>query len=279
MRNTLKFGRDASVKNMIWNFLVMLTVIVFSASAHAEKWVIVTNEWPPFTCSRCPENGAAVKALRELLKTQGIELEVIFTSWTQALKMGGDKDKVGFFPIWSESVKEGYMASDTLFKSPLGFVEPRGKPLVWNRLSDLKGKTIGIAKDYGYTEEFSKLIKEGVIKSEVVDSDDTNLRKVALGKIDGAILDLNNAKYFLAGSLKILSHEVAISSKIIESKTLHIGFNPHSHAKNEVIKAGLKKVQFQKIVDNYLAKYMASNFDINCDHCFSSVSPVLAQYP
>jgi len=252
-------------------------LLFFSSVSKAEKWVITTLEWPPFTCSRCPENGAAAKALRELLKTQGVQVEFRFSSWTQAVKDGAAASKVGYFPAWNEDVKEGFVASDALFQSPIGFIEPRGKPLIWNKLSDLKGKTIGIAQDYGNTAEFNKLVKEGVIKTETVESDDTNIRKVAIGKIDGALLDINNAKYFLAGSLKNLSRDVVINSKVIETKTLHVMFNSHNRDKNAVIQAGLKKVRFQKMIDDYMAKYMAE-FDYKpCEFCFSPAYPVLAQ--
>ena len=267
------------MKNAIWYFFFTVTFMVYSSAAHAEKWVITTLEWPPFTCSRCPENGAAAKALREMLKTQGVEVEFIFSSWTQAVKEGAGKDKVGYFPIWDGDLKDGFVASDSLFKSPLGFIEPRGKPLIWNKLSDLKGKVIGVAKDYRNTPEFNKLVSEGVIKTEVVESDDTNIRKVALGKMDGALLDVNNAKYFLTGPLKNLSRDVAISPKFIENKTLHIALNAHSHDKNKIIKAGLQKVNFQRIVDMYLGKYMVGADQVPCEFCFSSVSPVLAQHP
>gem|GEM_PF-2585783 len=267
------------MKNSIWYFFFAVTFMVYSSTAHAEKWVITTTEWPPFICSRCPENGAAAKALRETMKTQGVEVEFIFSTWTQAVFNGAAKDKIGYFPIWAGDLKDGFVASETLFKSPLGFVEPRGKPLIWNKLADLKGKVIGVGRDYRNTPEFNKLVADGVIKTEVVGSDDTNMRKVALGKLDGALIDVNNAKYFLTSTLKNLSKDVAISPKIIDNVSLHIALNPHSHEKNKMIKAGLEKVNFQRIVDMYLSKYLVDANQIPCEFCFSSASPVLAQYP
>jgi polar amino acid transport system substrate-binding protein len=231
---------------------------VFSSSVcQAEKWVLTTLEWPPYTCSQCPGKGAAAKALAEALKKQNVELEFVFLPWSEAIKVGGDKSKVGYFPTWNEDGRPGFVASVALFESPLGFLEPKGRPLMWNKLSDLKGKTIGVVKDYGNTAEFNRLVAEGVIKTEVVESDDTNMRKVALGKLDGTLIDLNNARYFLNHSLKSVSGELALNPKIIGKKALYVALNTHDTQKHaDVIKEAVKKENLQKAIDDYMVKYM-----------------------
>ncbi|MNJ92693.1 Bacterial extracellular solute-binding protein, family 3 [compost metagenome] len=243
------------------NVMKLLLVILISAlkttTAHAKSdtWIFTTLEWPPFMCSRCPENGAAAKALRETLRKSGIRVEFSFQSWTKAVKNGSLKENVGFFPAWHEEVREGFVSSSALFFSPVGFVEPRSKPLIWNHLSDLKGKVIGISQDYGYPKEFNQLVAAGVIKVEVVESDDTNLRKVALGRVDGALLDINNARYFLSMSLKNLGGRVSVNNKVVENKSLHAAFNSYSHDKVAILEGALRQTNFQKIVDDYLKKY------------------------
>jgi polar amino acid transport system substrate-binding protein len=238
------------------SFLLMF--LVFSSSVcQAEKWVLTTLEWPPYTCSQCPGKGAAAKALAEALKKQNIELEFVFLPWTEAIKAGADKTNVGYFPAWLEDVKPGFVTSVALFESPLGFLEPKARPLRWNKLSDLKGKTIGVTKDYGNTVEFNRLVAEGVIKTEVVESDDTNMRKVALGKLDGTLIDLNNARYFLDNSLKSISGEISINPKILEKKELYVALNSHDTKKHaDVIMAAMKKGNLQKSIDAYMVKYM-----------------------
>jgi len=169
-------------------------------------------------CSRCPENGAGAKVLRTALKAIDVEVEFVFLTWSRAVKEGAHQKYVGYYPAWPEDVFAGFKASDVAFKSPLGFIEPKGRPLRWEKLSDLKGKVIGTAQDYGNTVEFNNLVKSGVIKTEVVISDDTNIRKVAAGKLDGAVIDIANAKYYLGTSLKDIAHKVRVSPKILDTK-------------------------------------------------------------
>lgn len=242
--------------NVIKLFLISFSLFLSALSAQAEVWRITTLEWPPFVCSRCPENGAAAKALRESLAKSGIQVRFEFYSWTKAMHLGKNPEYVGYYPAWPEEIKGTFISSKALFTSPVGFVEPRNKPLQWNQLSDLKGKLIGTSQDYGNTVEFNRLVAEGVIRTEVVESDDTNMRKVALGRLDGALLDINNARYFLSLSLKNISGRININSKVIENKSLHMVFNAH-HADQAVkFQEILKTADFQKSVDEYLKKYL-----------------------
>jgi len=227
--------------------------------ALAEHWVVATLEWPPFTCSRCPENGAAASALRQTMKTVDIDVEFDFLTWTQVLKKGAQPPYIGYFPVYPESIRPGFTASPVLFHSPLGFIEPRNKPLVWKKLSDLHGKLIGTVQDYGNPAEFNQLIHDKVIRTEVVMSDDTNVRKVALEKLDGALLDLNETRYFLNVTMKPLAGRVNINPHIVENKPLSLSFNPANGAKVAKLKEALAKVSFEDLVDQYLVKYLKHN--------------------
>jgi len=240
-----------------------ITLFVFSVffvgmvPAKAEHWVINTLEWPPFTCSRCPENGAAIKALKQTLKSVGVTAEFVFYSWTQAMKKSREnKNVVGLFPAWPGDIKPGLVPSEALFHSPIGFIEPINKPLKWQKLSDLKGKKIGMTQDYGYNEELLSLVKKGDIIASVVLNDETNFLKVALEKLDGAVMDVNNARYVIYMTQRGLAGRVSVNSRIIQNESLHLAFNEFNKEKAETLSRGLKKVNFQRIVDDYMVKYL-----------------------
>ncbi|WII70726.1 transporter substrate-binding domain-containing protein [Bdellovibrio sp. 22V] len=241
--------------NVIKFFPLLVLLLLFSPRAQAERWVIATLEWPPFICSRCPDNGAAANALRETLKKVDVNVEFVFSSWTQTVKKGNRPDMIGYFPAWKEEVLPEFIASPVLFRSPLGFIEPRGKPLVWNELTDLRGKKIGVTEDYGNTVEFNRLVKNKTIHVEAVISDDTNVRKVALGKLDAALMDINNARYLIYVLQPHLAGRVSINKKIVEDKELFFAFNKHNVEKRKKLEKALTLVNFQRMVDDYLLRY------------------------
>lgn len=248
--------RNIQTANLLRSFTLLMGLIFSLHSVAAEKWIVTTLEWPPFSCEKCPEQGAGCKALKEAMKAVGVEVEYVFLPWTRAIKDGAEAKYVGYYPSWPEDVQAGFSPSPSVFKSPLGFIEPKGKALTWTSLADLKGKNIGTVQDYGNTKEFNQLIKDGVIKTEVVASDDVNVKKVAGGRIDGAIIDINNAKWFLATDMKDLAGKVQVNPKSIEDKDLLIAMNTSGAAKKAKLEEALKKVDTAKIVAEYLQKNM-----------------------
>lgn len=247
-----KWTKNHSIKQAF----VLLLLVLAAFEAKAERWVVNTTEWPPFTCSRCPENGAAAKALRETLKQVGIDVEFVFYNWTQALKKGTDPEVVGVFPAWKEITNPDYTPSVLLFRSPIGFLEPRDRPLQWKELKDLKGKLISTTQSYAQPQEFANLVEKKVIRTESVWDDFTNVRKVALGKVDGALMDVNNARYYIYVAQPTLAGRVNVNSRIIGNKELYFAVNSLNHGKMRRLEQGLKKVNFQRIVDDYLVKYV-----------------------
>jgi len=176
--------------------LLVLTALLFSFQALAtETWKIASLDWKPYTGESLPGGGIGIVILRAALKAEGVNLVVEFYPWTRAIQKARDPAYAGLYPTWNEEILGSFIKSPALFKSPVGFVEPRNKPLVWAKLGDLKGKTIGVVQDYGNTREFMALVKGGVIKTEVVVSDILNVRKVAAGRIDGAFIYLTNLDY------------------------------------------------------------------------------------
>lgn len=166
------------------------------------------------------------------------------------------KISYGYFPAWPEDCQEGFTFSEPISHSPLGLVERRNHPLLFNKLSDLKKYTLGIVQDYGNTVEFNKLVKQGVLKPEIVTTDTLNVRKVAMGRIDGALIDENVLKHILTFENPELASSVQFNKKILELKPLGICFrNDLATELNAKLKTALKSHQSQKQVDLYLKNY------------------------
>ena len=237
-------------------FALIFILIPRLTDAKTEVWTVASLEWPPYVCEKCPDEGAAVKALRSALKSINVELEVLYLPWSRTLKEARSPHVIGFFPAWPEESRVAYTASPVLFRSPLGFIEPVGKPLQWQNLEDLTGKRIGVVQDYGNTVEFNLAVRNRKIKTEIVTSDDINIKKVAANRIDGALIDLVNAKWFLKTDLKDLENKVSFSPRVLSNKDLLIYFNAHNKNKIPRLKEALRKINTQKIVDDYLREHL-----------------------
>jgi polar amino acid transport system substrate-binding protein len=243
---------------MIKALLLVASMVASLPAFAAEKWKVTSLDWQPFSGKALPEGGAGIAVLRAALKAEGLDLEVEFYPWTRAIDTAKEPGYAGFYPAWPEDVGEGFSGSPVLFKSPVGFVEPKAKPLVWSKLDDLKGKKIGTVQDYGNTPEFMKLVKSGVIKTEVVPDDLTNIKKVAGERLDGAFIDLNNLSYFLKNDAKNLASQVQANGKVLDTKDLVLGVNNSFTNKKAkaILASGIAKINAEKIIKDYMDKYM-----------------------
>ncbi len=235
------------------NVLVLL-LLLGSCIAKAESWKIATLEWPPYMCSQCYKNGAAAEALREALAKEGIAVEFVFTPWVQAQKNGAKRSFVGYFPAWKEEVLPGFQASSTLFNSPVVFMERKSKPLKWNSLKDLKGKTFAVTEGYGNTREFNNMVKEGAFKTVTVLSEESTIRRLIAGSVDAVLVDLFVGKYYLNKIFALQKDQVHLGNRILENKGLYLAFNEGSLQKVKTLNAAAQKINFQKLVQDYVSK-------------------------
>lgn len=225
---------------------------MFSLSAGAERWVVATVEWPPYTCSKCYRNGAAAEALRQVLEKKGISVEFVFYPWIQTQKNGGKRSFVGYFPAWRDEILPGFSGAGPLFSSPLVFMEKKSKPLVWKTLDDLNGKTFVVTEGYGSTEEIAQKIRRGEFKTVSVLNEESTLVKLAESNVDGVLMDLNVGRYYLKNIFPNYQGKISINPKIIAHKELFFAFNKYSKNKEMQLNEALKAMNFERIVDNYL---------------------------
>ncbi len=215
------------------------------------------DEFPPFTCARCPEGGAGVKALREALRSVDVEIVVTYLPFVHVLREVKSQKYVGYFS-WMASLQPGFVTpTKSLFLSRLVFVERKDHPLVWQQLSDLKGKHIGLYERSGYFDEFMGLVKKGTIVGVVYPSDPARIRLVAQGKLDGALMDRDNALFLIKEMPMSVRKKIHVNNSILHTQGTYFAMQEKQKDKLELFEKALQKVNTQTIVDDYLKKYMS----------------------
>ncbi|MDG0815909.1 substrate-binding periplasmic protein [Bdellovibrio svalbardensis] len=242
-------------KNIFILFFLCAWVSIGRAESVRETWNIVVDEFPPFTCVRCPDGGAGIKALSEALQTVNIDIVVTYLPFVHVLREARSQKYLGYFS-WLASMQSGYAnPSKALFLSRLTLVEQKNHPLVWKELSDLKGKRIGLYEGSGYFEEFMDLVNRGVITVLLYPGDDVRIRLVAQGKLDGALMDRDNAIYHIKQLQSSIREKVQVSEHILHTQGTYFVIQKKHAEKMKILEKALGNVDTQKIVDDYLLKY------------------------
>jgi polar amino acid transport system substrate-binding protein len=111
-------------------------------------------------------------------------------------------------------------------------------------------------QDYVNTAEVDALIASGEIKAQTATSDETNIRKVAGGRIDAAVIDTNVFSYLLANSkdLEKAQEQVQMNAKLLTEKELFVAFKKSAEGKQwlSIYNEGLKKIDITAVMKKYL---------------------------
>lgn len=181
------------VKSVVFvALLVLLPGFTWHAVA-AERVVLATLEWPPYTGESLPDGGAASAVVREAFRAMGYELELRFYPWNRVLHEARENPEIaGYFPEYPENWRrERFLKSRSIGTSPLGLASRAEVVINWRSLDDLARYTLGTVAGYANTLEFDAMAARGRLTTDASNSDTLNLRKVLAGRVDAAVVDAN----------------------------------------------------------------------------------------
>jgi polar amino acid transport system substrate-binding protein len=250
--NLSKFG--------LYALFGLLTVM--DNSVNAKTLALTSLEWPPFAGESLPEQGASIVIVREALAAMGHELKVDFYPWNRAMRLAEKKGNNyhGYFPEYEYDTPD-YLFSALIGTSPLGLIERKDNPLLWQQVKDLNRYSLGVVDGYENTKELDLMIADGSQRAESVTADVQNLRKVAAKRIDGAVIDLLVFQYLVLNSQgDKLKKALSVNSKLLAHKGLYVAFNdsPEGLFWRDTLNQGLEKIDIESLFGQYMKRHFAS---------------------
>lgn len=232
---------------------IIILMFILLKTAEAETWKIASLEYPPHTChNSCKNNGSMGVALQTSLQTIGIKIEYKWLPWTRAINEAKKGKYIGYFPAWPEDCQKGFRFSETISRSRLGLVENVLRPLVYKNTKDLSQYKIGVVQDYGNTKELNRMISKGIIKTESSMKDESNIKKVALGRIDGALVDELVFQHLIRYQFPELKNQVQFNPVVLETKRLGICLKRSLYKDiNQKLKEAFKRIDPEKTAFEY----------------------------
>ena len=218
----------------------------------AEVIRLASLEWPPYTGAQLPDGGETTATLKAAFAAVGYQLEVDFLPWerTLALAKAPDSGYAGYFPeYFSEAISEQFLFSVTIGYGPLGLAERRNQPVQWRLESDLQRYLIGTVQGYVNTETFDRAVAAGLQQAEAAGSDSQNLKKLAAGRIDAAIIDPHVMRYLLDHdpSLASIKPLLGFNPRLLDNKALYVCFRrgPEASKLANALAEGLARIRLR----------------------------------
>ncbi|AQS36592.1 amino acid ABC transporter substrate-binding protein, PAAT family [Shewanella psychrophila] len=242
---------------------MLLLTLLISSSAKADTLKLTSLHWPPYSGKTLVDQGALIAITRAALNAMGHELLVDFYPWSRAVRLASRDDSMylGYLPEYSYPT-QAFIFSESLGVSPLGLVERQVNPIRWPKLINLNEYTLGVVRDYVNTADLDIMIKQGAQPVEVVSSDEHNIKKVATGRVDGAVIDVHVLRFILAREdLKPLADKLQMNQKLLEEKQLYVAFKntPDGHKWRSIVNHGLTRIDAKSILDDYMASVTAAS--------------------
>lgn len=247
-------------RSVLWMILCLITsgllMLVTAIHSRADTLVLSSLNWPPYSGETLKGGGASVVVARAALNAMGHELKVDYYPWSRTIRVVNREDSIymGYFPEYYHPTDQ-FVFSSSMGESPLGIIEYHLFPMQWSRITDLNRYTLGVVRDYVNTLELDEMIDSGRQPVETVSSDEHNIRKVATGRIPGAVMDLYVFNYLVAQPHLVgLGEKLQINKQLIDTKKLYVAFKNSDEGIRwrEIYNEGLARIDINQVVDEYL---------------------------
>ena len=176
------------MKTLLAALLVSLAVSP-SLQAAETVTIVAEDDFYPYShgAGGKPE-GFAVDIVRAAYKAVGVDVDLKVMPYQRGMDETKDGKQVGVFDTAKQPRYDAdYVFHDTpLAQQTLMIWAPAASTATGLKEEDLKGKSVGITQGYDYTASFDG---STVIRKQEAPSDQTMLRKLALGRTDYAICD------------------------------------------------------------------------------------------
>ncbi|WP_088210834.1 substrate-binding periplasmic protein [Shewanella sp. Shew256] len=181
-----------NLKSLIKISLV-LQLLGFSAPSLAgRELTLVATNYPPFYTSELPDQGGVALVVKEAFKRRGYNASVKFYPFARAALLVKTGQADGIIGLWYRKEREQWAHySDPIQAVQIVFYKRKDNPLSFSQLTELKPFTIGIGRGYANPPE----IAAAGLTTEEGNSDEMNLKKLFLKRIDLVLIGHNLAEY------------------------------------------------------------------------------------
>lgn len=197
------------LKKLLCGFL-LISASLYSTSVQAGSDAIIVaidDSYPPYMYGeRRNSKGLYARQIKAVFNRMNVKVDVQALAWKRVL-IFGEKGDFAIEGIYKNSNRlEVYDFSSPIFEETLVVYVGKGNRFPFKKISDLKGKKVGLNFGWSYGDDIDKARKNGLFAVQEVKSNLMNMMKLAHGRVDCILIDQ------LAAS-KIILHE-KLSDKV-----------------------------------------------------------------
>ncbi|WP_217450677.1 substrate-binding periplasmic protein [Vogesella oryzae] len=171
-------------RNLMLLFLLLCPLSTLGAETPLQ--VRFSNPaYPPFLGEQLAQGGIMSAVVREVFRRGNVSVSYSWYPNNRALQLarsGGSDGSLGWTP--NEERQQDLLFSEQVVPFRMVLFQRVGESYPWQTLADLAPYRIGITAGNFYSDDFSRLQQQGVLKVDIAGDDNSNLRKLLVGRID-----------------------------------------------------------------------------------------------
>lgn len=236
-------------------FCLIAAALCFSSFSYSQnKWLLVTEPFPPYLADELPQDGWLAELIKEALASQSITIDIEFTPWTRAIKLLESNKRTAIIGIYySVQRAQQFYFSRPVAKAYTGLFKRKNDQYIHydGSIESLLPYSISKGSDYLVSEAFANNTSLAITETENLVS---SLRVLQLGRVDLVAGTKAVGEYWLQNhpELQTLTDiEIEYIKPHLANHYLHLTFS------KSAITSALQLLQFEKgietIIDNGVA--------------------------
>ena len=239
-------------------FLIALMLVSIASTATAQKIRIAAMEWEPYTGEKIEGKGLLSAICVEALKRAGYDSEIIIYPWARAVeetKLGNTEALLG--ASYLKERTEFFAYPDEVWINRVGFFtqKSRADKKSFSTIEALAPATVGVLNGSNFIEVLKKVKGITVATGPTVES---NIMKVATGRIDYLIEDKTSVEYLLSTKLPELKEKLKFIEPQYSLDKIYLVFSkksPNSATLVSDFNKGLAQMKKDGSINKLAKKY------------------------
>ena len=253
---------------LVTMFKVCFSLLWLLYTSHVlsqEKWLFVTEPFPPYFAEQLPEQGWLSDIVATALASQKITMSVEYTTWARAIKLLERNKRTAVLGAYFSTEREQiFLYSRPLARSFTGLFKRKNTHISYDgSLASLEDYSISKGSDYIVGDEFSKQSNLTTTESKDLVS---SLRVLQRGRVDLVAGTKEVGEYWLKHHPQLQDGEAIIYlPHHLAYHHLHIIFSksaPQSEEQLAQLEKGLNEIIENGAAAEVLARHEFTNAEI-----------------
>lgn len=231
-----------------------ILMFAFSTPVAAQEYDVsfCYNDWPPYVSTKKGvAKGISVDVTREAAKRAGLSVSFQELPWNRCLEMVRQGEIDG---VMDAAERPEFLQGPASFSAYTNTVWVHENSVLQQfEFSALEGKTIGLVSGYSYPQDLLDNLKQVDVKIDYAVDDETNIRKLAFGRVEAIVADFANTLEIA----RVKHLGIRPLTPTHSRDLLYLSLNPNRMAAHKALNAAIEEMLSDGVIEQIYRDHLS----------------------